>query len=77
MPKELFQSPVLPPTADQIKAARIRARLSQEAVAETIGCSQASIVFWEKGRSRPKRQAHIRLLWRLIEEHPEEPPTGS
>lgn len=42
--------------ASPLAAARLRAGLSQPAVAAVVGCGQAAVSYWEAGAMRPRRR---------------------
>ncbi len=48
-------------TAEQIKSVRVRNKLSQSALARTIGMSVESVSKWERAESKPN-QAALRIL---------------
>lgn len=54
MPRRTILETERPPWARSIRARRLAARLSQGALAQRIGLSQATVADWETGRSQPR-----------------------
>ncbi len=54
MPRRTILDTERPPWARSIRARRLAARLSQEALGQRIGLSQATVADWETGRSQPR-----------------------
>jgi transcriptional regulator with XRE-family HTH domain len=62
MPRRTILETERPPWARSIRARRLAARLSQGALAQRIGLSQATVADWETGRSQPRDAEKIRRL---------------
>ena len=54
MPRRTILDTERPPWARSIRARRLSARLSQGALGQRIGLSQATVADWETGRSQPR-----------------------
>jgi len=50
------------PSADLIRAARLRARLTQAELAERIGTTQSAIARWEAGGTEPSLETLARVI---------------
>lgn len=47
--------------ADNVRAGRVAARLTQRELAEAVGVDQMVVSKWERGRHRPSQENMIRL----------------
>lgn len=54
MPRRMIPESERPPWARAIRARRLVARMSQGALGQRIGVSQATVADWETGRSQPR-----------------------
>lgn len=62
MSRRLIPESERPPWARTIRARRLIARLSQGALGQMIGVSQATVADWETGRSQPRNAETIGRL---------------
>ena len=61
---------VRPMTGEEIKAVRLRWKLSQSVLARTTGMSVESVSKWERGESKPN-QAVLRIINMISDKGPE------
>lgn len=47
---------------DRLKAQRLRSGLTQQALADVVGCHQLTICHWERGARNARLSAHLAIL---------------